>query len=323
MSRLSVGAPPVPNERRRWSRVSPSDAARVEVRMGRPPRARMKRQAARCSADPSASPSGGWSSAAANRPLYPREARTSRATPSSTPSTSRSANSSSAQRATAGASDGRREVSATKATLGYSRASAAASSLPLAAATSTSAASTSSRRKGAENSLGVRARASRPGRSRFHHRRGPLEHGTRVRVRDALHRVAHRRPAACSDAFLPLRRGLTGHRFHEVEVTHLVDQAAAKSEVPIDGVDLAAQGEIVEAGFLLHLTQRGQLGRLIDLEVPFGEPPVLVAVANEQIERASAIHAVHHTPRRPLLLSPRSRHPTPPACRRRASHAPR
>ena len=47
----------------------------------------------------------------------------------------------------------------------------------------------------------------------------------------------------------------------------------------------AAQRELVEPRLLAHFAQRRVLGRFASLDVPFGKPPVLVAVANEEEER--------------------------------------
>src|ERR1035437_1676874 len=181
MIRLRFGEPAAAKLRLRCSRVTFNCAATSSVRTVRPPYATIARQAR--SWIWLSRPSARYASckAAPNRVVKLCGKTRSRTTPSSIPSTSTSANSSSTQRASTAVSATRIGLSAQKGTLGWSRASAAAFHVSsVGCATSTIAASTRDFLNAALNSPTVLASASLP------RRRGKACLRTsRARARDA------------------------------------------------------------------------------------------------------------------------------------------
>src|SRR5207248_4558159 len=105
---------------------------------------------------------------------------------------------------------------------------------------------------------------------------------SRVVVRDRAARLLGSVPRAIGDAFLRLRDALAASRLEQEEMAELMDRLAAKSEVPVDHPNRAAQREILEPGFLGHFAARGVGGGLAGFEVAFGEPPVAIRVAEHQ-----------------------------------------
>src|SRR5256712_13036486 len=62
----------------------------------------------------------------------------------------------------------------------------------------------------------------------------------------------------------------------------LVNRLAAESEIPIDDLDRAVNQQLLEAGLLRDFAPR-RLGRwLVALEMPLGESPILVGVADQK-----------------------------------------
>src|SRR5688572_14769213 len=131
---------------------------------------------------------------------------------------------------------------------------------------------------------------------------GTPKHLSGVVVRDRRTGIVVRHPAAGRDPFrvLWVRRGLA--RFHEVEVTNLVNELAPESEIPVDRLDASAEREVIDARLLAHFAHRGVLGALARLEVALGEPPVLITVPDEQEQRASLVEAIHDPAGRRLSL---------------------
>src|SRR4029077_2822473 len=111
------------------------------------------------------------------------------------------------------------------------------------------------------------------------------QHIARIGIRDQFVGVIEGKPATSGDAFGALRRCRRFCRLHQIEVTDLVNQLAAKAKVPIDRFNEAAHREIREAGFLAHLSQGCAIRLLPLFDVALGKAPVLVAVANEEIQR--------------------------------------
>src|SRR6266852_7661880 len=65
-------------------------------------------------------------------------------------------------------------------------------------------------------------------------------------------------------------------------MTVLVNRLAAETEIPIDHLDRSVEDQLVETRLLGDLAPRRLGGRLGGFEVPFGESPILVRVANQQ-----------------------------------------
>src|ERR1043166_6793802 len=101
------------------------------------------------------------------------------------------------------------------------------------------------------------------------------------------------------------RRGL-----HEEEVAHFVDEPAAEAEIPVDGVQRRAYFEDHEPGLLPYFAKGGRFRFFARLQVSLGEPPVLVAIADEEKKRAAVAHAIHPPPRRRFDLRPVAAHAT-------------
>jgi hypothetical protein len=114
----------------------------------------------------------------------------------------------------------------------------------------------------------------------------------RVGVRDRLLRRLERHPLAGRDALGRLGRRLDLAGLHEEEVADLVDQLAAKAEVPVDRVDPAPDGHLVQPRFLPHLAHGGLLGPFARFEMALGKSPVAIAVPDEQEERTGRADAV-------------------------------
>src|SRR5207245_573068 len=82
---------------------------------------------------------------------------------------------------------------------------------------------------------------------------------------------------------------LTRRRLEQEEVTDLMNELAAKTEMPVDGIDGTANGQLAESRLLAHFALRRRVGLLPGLDVSLRKAPVLVAVANEQKERRATV----------------------------------
>ncbi len=80
-----------------------------------------------------------------------------------------------------------------------------------------------------------------------------------------------------------------------------MDEPAAKSKMPIDRFDVRAYSQLRQPGLLGDFTQCRRIRLFAILEMTFRKSPVLIAVANEQINRLGTIIAKNDTARRRLI----------------------
>jgi hypothetical protein len=81
-----------------------------------------------------------------------------------------------------------------------------------------------------------------------------------------------------------------------------MNEPAAKSKVPVDRLDVRANFQFCETGLFADFAERGGVGLFALFKMPLGKSPVLVAVADQQIQRLGgvALLAKHDAPRRRL-----------------------
>ncbi len=92
-----------------------------------------------------------------------------------------------------------------------------------------------------------------------------------------------------------LRNGVAFLRFEQEEMTVLVDQPSAKPKEPIDDRKLFVHDEIGESRLFGDLAPSGLFGCFVTIEVALGEPPVLIAVEDDEKCWALRRASNHHT----------------------------
>ena len=75
-------------------------------------------------------------------------------------------------------------------------------------------------------------------------------------------------------------------------MANFMDLISAESELPIDGVDDAANPKALQAGLLYDFANGGCLRQFSGLDVAFGKAPVLVAVADQQLPRHAPVESI-------------------------------
>src|SRR5205823_11050583 len=97
-----------------------------------------------------------------------------------------------------------------------------------------------------------------------------------------LLRFLQRLPDTGGDSFRFLRHRIAASRFKQKEMAILVYGLAAESEIPIDDLDRAVEQQLLETGFLRDFPPRRLGRRLVALEMPLGESPILVGGADQE-----------------------------------------
>jgi hypothetical protein len=84
-----------------------------------------------------------------------------------------------------------------------------------------------------------------------------------------------------------------------------VDESTSKPEVPIDQANWTVQLEVGKTGLFGGLAKRGVGGRLVFLQMPFGEAPIVVGVPDqEKPHHPSLVPAEHDAAGGHLALRP-------------------
>jgi hypothetical protein len=123
---------------------------------------------------------------------------------------------------------------------------------------------------------------------RAHHLSSPLEHSSGIVIAEDLKRLAQWSPLTRRDPLIHLRTDFTVRALEQKKMTILVDMAPTEAEMPVDHANRSPEYQVVESGFLCGFTEGSVGWRFITLEMPLGEPPVVVRIANQQVLGAFA-----------------------------------
>ena len=77
-------------------------------------------------------------------------------------------------------------------------------------------------------------------------------------------------------------------------MTDFVNELPAKPKEPVDRVNRSIDLDGFDSGFFANFPQRRGSGLLVILEVALRKAPVAIAIANEQEQRLSVVHAIDH-----------------------------